>query len=314
MESAGSPSPVDALDVETDACPEPLSWRQVLERFRTESTSWALDRGHYTLRGRCWGEGPPLYFLCGIGGTCELYALLVWLLREDFRCVVWDYPGTDSGAEVMPGATAADLAMDLCAIADELNDEQVNLYATSFGAFVAWEAMLCGGERIGQAVVQGGFAHRELSRFERWMVVACQHLPGKMRHVPGYRTIQRQNHRRWFPPFDESRWEFLLSDTGRIPICSVANRAAMVHNRDLRPRLGEVQANLLLLHSEGESKQSHREMESQLPHARTEFLHTSGHLPYLTHPHRTAKILREFLLSAESDAQATSESKQAPSL
>jgi hypothetical protein len=41
-------------------------------------------------------------------------------------------------------------------------------------------------------------------------------------------------------------------------------------------------------------------LASGLPCARTEFLHTTGHLPYLTHPHRIAKLTREFLLDEAS--------------
>jgi hypothetical protein len=35
-----------------------------------------------------------------------------------------------------------------------------------------------------------------------------------------------------------------------------------------------------------------------LPNARTEYFAGCGHLPYLTHPHRVATLLREYLLPA----------------
>jgi len=309
MESDPVPMPLDAPGNQSDACPEPLSWREVLRRYRTESRTWEVERGPYTLRGRTWGDGPPLYFLSGIGGSHELLALLIWLLRQQFRCVAWDYPGTQFSTENLPGATAADLSADLFALADAHGDERFHLYATSFGAFVALEAMLAEQRRIEGAVLQGGFAHRKLAWFERVVSQACRHAPGCMRHLPGRDVIQRQNHRRWFPPFDGSRWEFLVEDTGRIPLSSVANRAAMVHNRDLRPRLGEIRRRVLLLRSEGEPENFHVELESGLPNAQSQLLHTSGHLPHLTHPHRTAKIVREFLLpEAASDANTTLES------
>src|SRR5262249_47884803 len=79
-----------------EGCPAPLAWRQVLDAFRTESTSWSVDRGEYRIEGRAWGEGAPLYFLNGMGGTHELFALLVWLLKDSYRCVVYDYPGTET--------------------------------------------------------------------------------------------------------------------------------------------------------------------------------------------------------------------------
>lgn len=310
--SADAPKPAAVADGAGDACPEPLAWQQVLTRYRQESRGWELERPGYTLRGRTFGTGRPLYFLCGIGGSQELFALSVWLLREQFCCVLFDYPGTTTAAENVPRASVGNLAADLLAVADEHGDATFDLYATSFGTLVGLTAMLERPQRIERAILQGGFAHRRLSPFERLAIQVARRTPGAMRNLPGYKTIRWHNHRRWFPPFDETRWQFLVEDTGAIPIRSVANRAAMLHNLDLRPSLGEIEQRVLLLRSEGEglvAESCHRELESGLPTARTEFLHTSGHLPYLTHPHRLVKLVREFLLPETDQPEATVSSR-----
>ena len=41
---------------------------------------------------------------------------------------------------------------------------------------------------------------------------------------------------------------------------------------------------------------NHEELEAALPHARSEWLHTTGQLPHLTHPHRLSKLVREFIV------------------
>lgn len=282
-----------------EPCPTPLAWREVLEAFRAESRPWRLDRPGSILEGRTWGEGPPLYFLCGIGGSYELFALSVWLLRKDFRCVVFNY------ADVGIGTTRRDIAeyaQDLFAVAELHGDARFSIYATSFGVLVGLTAILADPARVDRAILQGGFAYRKLSLTERLLAAVARRLPGKMSQLPGRALVQRVNHRPWFPPFDESRWQFLDADTGGLSIGTVANRAAMLHNYDLRPRLAEIQQPILLLSSEGEGlvdEKSHRELEHGLPHARTEWLHSCGHLPYLTHPHRTVALIKQFLLDSE---------------
>jgi len=71
---------------------------------------------------------------------------------------------------------------------------------------------------------------------------------------------------------------------------------------DLRPRLNEVTTPVLLIRSEGEGMVSaacQRDLEAGLPHARVERLTSCGHLPYLSHPHRLAKIVKSFLLDRQ---------------
>src|SRR5260221_13561148 len=85
----------DALQGSTTpaaACPPPLAWGEVLADFHKQADAWYLDRPDYRLSGRTLGTGPALYLLNGFSGTHELYALFAWLLRDKFRCVLFDYP------------------------------------------------------------------------------------------------------------------------------------------------------------------------------------------------------------------------------
>src|SRR5580704_562527 len=90
-------------------CPPPLEWQEVLREFHRQADAWYLDRSRYRISGRTIGSGPPLYFLNGFSGTHDLYALLVWLLRDRFRCVLFDYAMPAARASVTPGDLAADL-------------------------------------------------------------------------------------------------------------------------------------------------------------------------------------------------------------
>jgi pimeloyl-ACP methyl ester carboxylesterase len=275
-------------------CPPPLEWQEVVRDFHRQADAWYLDRQGYRTSGRTIGSGPPLYLLNGFSGTHELYSLLVWLLRDRYRCVVFDYATPPARSRV----TLADLVDDLMAVADAAGDFQFDLFAPLFGGLVALEAMRRHPDRIGRGVLQGAFAQRNLSRFERILIRLCAWHPGKLRHMPLRRILQTQSHRRWFPPFDKTRWQFLFDNTGSVAVAAMACRAAIVRDTDLRPVLNEIRQPILLVRTEGEGKileECSGVLSSALPHAKIEWLSDTGHFPYLTHPHRLAKVIHGFL-------------------
>jgi pimeloyl-ACP methyl ester carboxylesterase len=282
-----------------DGCPTPLGWKQVLETFHEQSTAWEVPRSNYTLRGRTWGNGPPLYLLCGMGGTSDSFCLLVYLLRDLFRCVVFDYPGTRDATSAGSNSKLESLRDDLLAIADFHGDRHFDLFATSFGSLVALETLLIAPDRVGHAVIQGGFCHRNLSFAERAIVRVGSLLPGRLRSLPGSKLVQEQNHRRWFPSLDPSRWQFFVDDAGQVSNATLAWRGALIRDTDLRSVLTLIQQPVLLIQCEGDglvSRNCYDELAQGLPNAKTEWMHSAGHVPHLTNPHRLAKSIRDFLL------------------
>ena len=298
---------------EREPCPSPLNQQQVVAAFRRESRAWELNHNGITLRGRTWGTGPPLYLLNGLGGTHELYAMLVWLLRDRFCCIVYDYPQrlcTHLGQPRVAGSrkklTAEHLVDDLCAVADLHSHDRFCVWATSFGCVVALTALWRQPDLIERAVLQGGFAHRSLSLAERILIRLGRHLPGQFRRFPFREAIQQQNHRLWFPPFDYSRWKFFLENTGDVTIADLADRAAIVRDFDGRVWLREIERPVLLVHGEGDgtvAERCHHELKTNLRNSRAEWLHNCGYLPYLTHPHRLVKVVRSFLTDGDTDTE-----------
>ena len=291
-------------------CPAPLEWQDVIREFYGSAEAWYLDRPGYRLSGRMWGQGKPLYFLNGIGGSLDLFALTVYLLRDEFRCVLYDYPGTVKGSffrgNSFAHVTLDTLADDLLAIADQCGDETVSLFATSFGSLVALRALALAPERFGPSIIQGGFASRCLSRTERLLVQVLRCHPGRLRHLPFRKLLQGLNHRAWFPAVDATRWSFFVDNSGRVPVSTLAHRSAIVRDVDLRESLPAVRQRILLIRSEGDGAvpAEHQErLEQSLPSAATAWMHNTGHLPYLTHPHRLAKVIREFLQSPIPDPE-----------
>ncbi len=277
---------------DTSACPPPLAWTDVVSEFRQSSEEIAFEQEGRQVSGRVWGTGRPLYFLNGIMGSSEIFCLTLWLLRDDFRCVVLDYDECALGVD--------DLANGLLLAADELGDGHFALFATSFGTAVALQAMHQAAGRIQHAVLQGPLTGLKLTRLEQWLAGALKSAPGKTRHVPLFRRVLQHNHRLWYPPIDGTRWQLQLSNAGDTPVAAVARRARMLHALDFPEHLQTISTPTLIITSEGETlrhRQAGTVLKEQLPDARHEEIPNSGHVPYVTHPHRLAKLIRRFLIT-----------------
>jgi 2-succinyl-6-hydroxy-2,4-cyclohexadiene-1-carboxylate synthase len=284
-----------------EGCPNPMGWVQVLDAFHSQSTAWSVRFNGVSISGRTLGTGRPIYFLNGLTGNSDLFCLLVWLLRDEFRCVVFDYPTRAERGLSQNVLTAEGLAADLFAAADGQGDTTFSVFATSFGSAVALTALEAGRGRIDRAVLQAGFAHRRLSVFERLLCGLGKAVPGTLARLPFLESIQRANHQRYFPPFDASRLGFFIENAGGTPIRDAAERAALVGNFDFRQRVAEIRQPVLVVRSEHEGQvltACSDELERGLPHSSTEWLHTAGPLAHLAHPHRLAKLVRGFLTDA----------------
>jgi pimeloyl-ACP methyl ester carboxylesterase len=282
---------------DTSGCPPPLSWRHVLENVRNKSESWEFAGKTGTLHGRTFGSGPAIYFLNGVGGNWELFALTMWLLRDEFRCVIFDYPGDQNRFSL------DDLTTDLFQIADERNDEQFSLFAASAGSVLAFNAMAKSPERIDHAVIHTGTASSRLSLMERLFVGLGRMLPMKLSRLPMVRRVQTLNHRPWFPPFDHSRWEFFLENTGRISAKTLSRRIKSFQKPNLVQSLSQVSTPIQFLATEGEgvvSAENREKISQALPHATTKGLPNCGLLPFLTHPHVLSGVLRSYFTDPNS--------------
>ncbi len=294
--SIPTPSSPEVASPEPSSCPPPLGWKSVLNQVRDESRGWEIDGRCGRVCGRTLGDGPPLYLLNGVGGTWELFALAMYLLRDEFRCVIVEYPGVRSPFSL------DDFTADLFQIADEHGDERFSLFATSYGAVPAFAVMSSQPERIDRAVINAGFAHRRLSLMERLLVGIGKRLRISLGRTPFFRRVLEHNHLTWFPPFDKSRWQFLLDNTGSVAVRTLCRRIAAFQKRDASSSLSEITQPVHLLETEGEGVAVAKERErlqNLIPHATTESLPHCGLLPFLTHPHLLAKSLKTYLACGE---------------
>jgi len=298
-ESTGPhPSPsADSVSGETGGCPTPLDWRQVVSAFREERQlhEWSFDGR----RTAVWtlGEGPPLYLLSGFLGDASLFALLVWLLREEHTCVLCDWSSISIDAAEDAGRQLATVAERVLRVADSLGHETFALHGTTYGCLAGLQLMLDAPHRVVRASLQGGFAARRMSVTEKALLAFARRSGRTMGRFKTVAAIQQQNHRRWFPPFDSTRWEFYRDQMSDTPVRDVAGRATIAGQVDLRPQLAEIDTPVLVIRSEGDGRvatEAQHDMARRLPNGIVECLDHCGSLPHLTHPHRLAKLLRMF--------------------
>ncbi|QDT52473.1 Putative aminoacrylate hydrolase RutD [Caulifigura coniformis] len=278
-----------------EACPPPLAWQEVLQGVEEQGESFTHSGPGIELNGIAIGEGPPLWFLGGLAGDRRLYSLIAWLMRDRFRCLVAD---ASCDTPPSPAALVASVADAFVGASHKLELDRPAYFGTSFGGQIALAILERHPDHARAAILHEAFACRRVSLTERLMAWGAGKSSKLLREFPSWGQIQEANHRRWFPPIDPSRWNFLLDSLGETSArhWSVLARGAAA--TDLGPALHTIKAPVLLLRTEGDGPVATRavnELMVSLPDVREETLHTSGHFAFLTHPHRVAKIVAGFI-------------------
>lgn len=302
-----SPSPsfadpqTAAVSEPAEPCPTPLSTAEVFESFGQEADSWELAGPFGSIRGHSLGSGPPFYFLNGLEGTSEVFRLLAWLLRDDFRCVLFDTPVPEiQSYDAVQNVSDLPDVRQLFAVADELADKSFAVYGSGFGGWVTLAAMLSDPERISGAVLQAAYAQRKFGLLERSLLALGRRSSRTFERVPGWQAVFQQNHRHWFPPFDAARFEIFRHIAGHVPVRDVSLKLRQLQKLRFDHRLKEISQPVLLLKSEGEGRLHRRQqevLEESLSRAQSEWLQNTGLVPHWTHPHRVAKLIRQFFTS-----------------
>ena len=146
-------------------CPAPADFRAEVLRYDAAAEVGRWDGPRYRMTYRILGQGPPLFLIPGIASTYRVYALLLNRLAEQFRTILYDYPGEhpDDGAR-LARISHDHLVDDLFGLIDHLNVGRVFLVGLSFGSTITLKALHREPRRFPRAAVQGGFAHRRFTR------------------------------------------------------------------------------------------------------------------------------------------------------
>jgi pimeloyl-ACP methyl ester carboxylesterase len=289
-----------------EPCPTPLAWQEVLREVTSSGSPIVCREADYELTGRVFGEGPTLVFLPTASGTGVLSSLTAWLLREQYRCVLLDNVRVHSPVSPRRCLSMTLEAWNQWATQDGSREFWIYASGSSVRPAVQWTQEL--GSKVAGLIVQGGGVDKRLTWSEWLLLQWARWLRRPLRGVPAWISVQAQNHRRWFPPFDQSRFDFLMQELAGQPCRDVAQRL-LAETLPLE-NFASSPVPALFIYCEGDGPLLTRELQQLQSHflrAQQAELHSAGMFPYLTHPHRLVKVLRGFLESArgpQASAQA----------
>jgi pimeloyl-ACP methyl ester carboxylesterase len=249
---------------------------------------------------RILGDGPPLIWLPGIASTYRVYSMVLNRLAQRFQTIQFEYPGDRGGDGARLGRIRHDdLVEDVFGLIDHLRLGRIFLAGISFGSTVALKALIREPRRFPRAVVQGAFARRRFTHFERLALFLGRRIPGTSTRLPFREAVLRYNSLMDFPRIIEDRWPFYLEENGRTPIKALAHRTSLVAQLDLRPVLADLRSDLLLIQGREDRIVPHRyfeELKALLPRSESMVLPTVGHIPHLTHAEMMAQAMGDWLL------------------
>lgn len=288
-------STAEHIDGNAEPCPTPLAWQEVVQSYLDIRRVGPIDFAHGQVEVTQIGQGVPLVFLPPAYGTPHLFALIAWLLKDQRQCILLDHPQFAQRPSLSSGVEP--VAQAYLTVLESLFGGPVDVYASTYSAQVCLEMLRQKPTAVHRALLQSAVLQRRLTGVERGMLHLGRQLPFQMRRVPLWLSTQLQNHRRWFPPFDETRFGFLLRETSRTPIHEVADRMLRSAKSNLADRLSQITTPVFILQCEGDGRlliEQQAQLIEALPAAQSDWMYTTGHYPYLTHPHRLVKVLREF--------------------
>ena len=98
------------------------------------------------------GDGEPVVFLHGLGGSRTSWEPQLTGLSDAFRCIAWDMPGYGASAPVAP-LTFAAIADAVARLLDDAGVDRAHLVGESFGGMHALHAALRHPDRVGRLVL-----------------------------------------------------------------------------------------------------------------------------------------------------------------
>lgn len=281
-----------------DDCSSTLLLAPALERFRREALPGVVDTGRYKMPYFAWGEGPPLIFVHGLCDDAASFMLPIARLSRRFCCIAYDQPlGQNDDARLAP-YRHDHLVEDLNALVDHLGLSTSYLFGSSFGSTIVLTALQRGPGRFPRGIVQGGFARRRLAVAEMLLARFARYWPGQMAHLPGRAELLHLGQGKPFAQREPAMWDYFLERSGHFPIATVARRALLVDQVDLRPQLPTIRQPILMICGDQDGvidKTCEQDLLRGLPHVSRAEIEGCGHVPQFTHPEILSELVERFL-------------------
>jgi pimeloyl-ACP methyl ester carboxylesterase len=292
--------PATTLHIET---PRETSLADALALWRHDARHGEWNSGRYRCHYFSWGEGPPLIFIHGLCDCARSFVPMMALLRHRFRCIGYELPDGGSDCARLGRYRHDDLVDDLFDLLDHWELPRAYVFGSSFGSTIALAAMHARPERIVRSVLQGGFAWRPITGWERILCLFLRYGRGMMGKLPLRRQLHPwPEHAAFVEHARPEMWNFLMSNSDSVSKAAAARRGLLLTRLDLRSRLPEIRHPVLLVSGANDSivpKLCDQALLDGLPNVDRVEIPECGHYPQYTHAALTAEMTRQFLTAPE---------------
>jgi 3-oxoadipate enol-lactonase len=297
--STGGNAPfANCAHAEQNSCAQPLRLADCLSQWQREAQHGQLDTGRYRCRYYAWGRGPALVFIPGLSLESTSFVMAMSRLHTHFRCIGYELPtGAGDGAS-LGRYRHQDLRDDLFALLDHLRLDRCYLLGFSFGATVALAALADQPRRFPRAVLVGGFARRPLAWTEVMLAHWARYWPGRVAALPFADHAIRRHNIELYATRPPSELDHFCAAELQPRLHTVAARALLMHQTDLRPLLARIAQPTLLVYGDRDThvgRLYQDELKRGLPAATRAEIEGCGHYPPLTRPEVFTEITRQFL-------------------
>lgn len=256
----------------------------------------AVDHVDGPIAWREAGDGPPVLFLHGLGGTRLAWEPQLEGLADQFRCIAWDLPGYGD-SEPLPELTFPAIVDAIARLLDTLELDRVDVVGLSFGGQQAMHLALAQPGRVRRLVLADTSPRfgADGTDPEAWMRLRLDPLdagvtPAEMAApvldsitAPGWGGVERDR---------------LIHAFAQIPSAGLRASVICLPSHDVSGRLGEIDAPTLVIVGEldDETPLSYAEtIASGIPGARLAVIPGAAHLTPTETPAEFNALVAQFL-------------------
>jgi 3-oxoadipate enol-lactonase len=246
------------------------------------------------------GDGPPVLFLHGLGGTRYAWEPQLEDLSASHRCIAWDLPGYGDSAPVRP-LTFPVIVDAVVRLLDGLGIDRVDVVGLSFGGQQALHLALTHPERVGRLVLADTSARFGADGTDpaAWMRLRLDPLdagvtPAEMAPMvidsitaPGFAGRERDR---------------TIAAFARIPADGLRAAVECLPSHDVTARLGEIVAPTMVIVGEldDETPLAYAEtLATSIPGATLAVVPGVGHLTPAEAPAEFNRLVAAFLAATD---------------
>jgi pimeloyl-ACP methyl ester carboxylesterase len=251
---------------------------------------------------RCYyelvGEGDPLLFIPGLGGTCRVWDPVVPTLAEHFTCILPDNRGIGRSIARRKPHTLADYSADYAELLDRLQLDRAHVLGLSLGGIIAQRFAIDHPSRIDKLVLVSC-----ADRFTAYLHRISALLGHSLRRFPRHMFVQTMEILTTAPFYldknvDEIDRQAQERVKAGVPARAMGTQLRALLRSDVAPADYNIVNPTLIVAAEHDHLIPNcyaRRMAAKIPDSRFVLIPDAGHNPMVEKPEVVLPIISRFL-------------------